>query len=71
MEKNPVGSEEPNNFWHHLTGEAAIAALNTDQENGLSSSEVAARTSKYGLNELKEALSPPRSISRNSITNRS
>ncbi|MFN2146338.1 MAG: cation-translocating P-type ATPase, partial [Anaerolineales bacterium] len=60
METKPDSPEEQTAYWHHLTGDEAVAALNTDQENGLSAGEVAARAEKYGRNELKEA--PPRTI---------
>jgi Ca2+-transporting ATPase len=60
METNLTGSEEPSNFWHNLTGDEAVAALETDRSEGLHSSEIANRVTKFGPNELKEA--PPKSI---------
>ena len=60
MDTNLTGSEEPTNFWHNLTGDEAVAALDTDRENGLQTSGITNRVTKFGLNELKEA--PPKSI---------
>ncbi|MBN2044262.1 MAG: cation-translocating P-type ATPase [Anaerolineales bacterium] len=60
MEKNPAGSEEPINYWHHLTGDQAVAILDTDRAKGLSAGEAAKRIEEFGPNELKEA--PPKTI---------
>ena len=59
METKPAGSEEPINLWHHLTGDEALAALETDKGKGLSASDVAKRSQQLGLNELKEAQPKP------------
>ncbi len=55
---NDTGERE--NRWHNLTTEEALGALETNAETGLDKSEVARRSKKYGLNELKEA--PPKTI---------
>jgi Ca2+-transporting ATPase len=38
--------------WYALTADAAVAALRTDAERGLTATEVAARLAQYGPNEL-------------------
>jgi Ca2+-transporting ATPase len=60
MEEKAIESKERENSWHNLTTEKAIAALDTNAEEGLDKAEVARRTRAYGLNELKEA--PPKTI---------
>lgn len=41
-------------FWHEKTSEEAVAQLEVDVSLGLTDSQVAERTSKYGANELVE-----------------
>ncbi len=60
MEDAKLEPEELTKPWHSLTVEEAIEALDTGQEKGLSSEEVARRQKQYGPNELKEA--PPKTI---------
>ena len=44
-------------YWHSLSSEEVVLALETDAEEGLKDVEVSQRKKIYGLNELKEA--PP------------
>ena len=44
---------------HHLSIEAALAALKTDPEQGLSSAEVARRRQRFGPNRLEQARQRP------------
>ena len=60
MDEKIIEAQEPEHRWHSLTAEGAVAALQSDAEEGLTEGEVAERKAKYGLNELKAA--PPKTI---------
>ncbi|TAK12265.1 MAG: cation-translocating P-type ATPase [Anaerolineae bacterium] len=44
--------------WHSMSADEALAALETSAQNGLTTEQVAERTSRYGLNQLTEAPPP-------------
>ncbi len=51
-----AGAQVP---WYRISGHAATERLEVEPSRGLSSSEVAERTERYGLNELAEAPKRP------------
>ncbi|MFU8827382.1 MAG: HAD-IC family P-type ATPase, partial [Brevefilum sp.] len=53
-------SDEELISWHAMSSTEVLQKLDSDAEAGLSSAEVSARQSQYGLNELEEA--PPTSF---------
>jgi len=55
MDEKTVTSEKGEMYWHSLSSEEVIAALETEAETGLNEVEIAQRKKIYGLNELKEA----------------
>ncbi|HKJ26648.1 MAG TPA: HAD-IC family P-type ATPase, partial [Anaerolineales bacterium] len=60
MENETQSSIEPDTYWHHLSTDEALKALDVTLQDGLSTNDVEQRTNKYGYNELEEA--PPKSF---------
>ena len=60
MELAQNDAEERPVFWHHLTGNDAVQALNSDPEKGLDADQAKRRIQEHGYNELEEA--PPKTI---------
>jgi P-type Ca2+ transporter type 2C len=51
---NPVPDLLTEHSWHHITAIETIETLQTDEDRGLSETEIQRRQELFGLNELKE-----------------